>query len=103
MASSEESLRLLAGLTAARAALSEGPSFLGIISAAQPQPQPQRPLSAPQGISHLIRFEEWKERKVVKVKCGQRLGKGKARVQRQHFTTSDARKSGNLQPNGPMP
>ena len=103
MASSEESLRLLAGLTAARAALSEGPSFLGIISAAQPQPQPQRPLSAPQAISHLIRFEEWKERQVVKVKCGQRLGKGKARVQRQHFTTSDARKSGNLQPNGPMP
>ena len=103
MASSEESLRLLAGLIAARAALSEGPSFLGIISAAQPQPQPQQRLPAPQGLSHLIRFEQWKERQVVKVKCRQRLGKRKARVQRQHFTTSDARKSGNLQPNGSMP
>lgn len=86
MASSEESLRLLAGLTAARAALSEGPSFLGIISAAQPQPQ--RPLLAPQGISHLIRFEEWKERQVVKVKCRQRLGKGKVRVQRMFFASA---------------
>lgn len=52
------------------------PSFPGIISATQPQPQ--QPLSAPQGISHLIRFGEQKGKASFQGKMqGRGYGKGK--------------------------